>query len=36
MKARIEQLTRQGMTVQTAEMRELNIRDEFYVVNLYE
>ena len=36
MKARIEQLTRTGRTVQEAEMRQLNIRDEFYVVNLYE
>ena len=36
MKARIEQLTRTSHTVTEAAMRELNIRDEFYVVNLYE
>ena len=36
MKARIEQLTRTSHTVTEAAMRELNIRDEFYVVTLYE
>lgn len=36
MKARIEQLTRSARTVAEVELRELNIRDEFYVVNLYE
>ena len=36
MKARIEQLTRSGKTTQEAAMRAINIRDEFYVVNLYE
>ena len=36
MKARIEQLTRSGKTAQEIVMRDLSIRDEFYVVNLYE
>lgn len=36
MNVRIEQLTRSGSTVKEAESRELTIRDEFYVVNLYE
>lgn len=36
MKARIEQLTREGQHVFTGDMRPITIRDEFYVVNLYE
>ena len=36
MKAAVHQLTRSGMIYQEMDMREQNIRDEFYVVNIYE
>ncbi|MBQ4618592.1 MAG: glucosylceramidase [Clostridia bacterium] len=36
MKAQIRQLTRLGLESQSLCMRDLTIRDEFYVINLYE
>lgn len=36
MKARIQQLTRSGQTEQNVQVRALTIKDEFYVVNLYD
>lgn len=36
MKAQIRQLTRNGLLEKDVSMRDLTIRDEFYVVNLYE
>ena len=36
MNARIEQLTRSGRHTFTRDMRALTIRDEFFIVNLYD
>jgi len=36
MKADVHQLTRSGVAYQEMDMREQNIRDEFYVVNIYD
>ena len=36
MKVRVEQITRTAQTVQELTTRDLTIKDEFYVVNLYE